>query len=149
MADRAPRSLIARDPFFSDLFEDLPRVYSREFLDAFWGGGTQGRVALAVDSSEDDACYRVSAELPGVQREDVTVEVQAGVLSIRGEKKRAEREETRRLAERSYGPFARSFALPSDADPARVEASFKDGVLCIVIAKRESREPRSVNVREA
>jgi HSP20 family protein len=124
-------------------------VYSRDFLDAFWGGGAQGRVALAIDLSEDDTRYLLSAELPGVKREDVTVEVEAGVLAIRGEKKRAERDERRRVVERCYGAFARSFTLPSDADPERVEAAFKDGVLSITIAKREPRRPRAVAVRDA
>ena len=148
MAQRE-RSLLSRDPFFGELFESLPRVYSRDFLDAFWGGAERARVFPAVDVSEDDARYVVSAELPGVRREDVAVELEAGALTLRGEKKREERDERRRVVERAYGAFERRVTLPGDADPERVDASFKDGVLIVTIAKSEARKPRTVHVKEA
>jgi HSP20 family protein len=148
MAERE-RSPFSRDPFFGDLFESLPRVYSRDFLDAFWGGGERARVSPVVDVSEDAAHYVVHAEIPGVKREDVSVELESGALTIRGEKKREERDERRRVVERAFGAFERRFTLPSDADPERVDASFRDGVLTVTIAKSELRKVRSVNVKEA
>ena len=71
-----------------------------------------------VDISEDDGNYVVSAELPGTKREDVTVELEDDMLTIRGEKRneREEKKEKRRFVERSYGTFSRSFTLPSNAD---------------------------------
>jgi HSP20 family protein len=148
MAQRE-RNLVSRDPSFADFFEDLPRVYSRDFLDAFWGGGDRTREFPAVDVSEDEARYVVIAEIPGVKREDVTVELAGGALTIRGEKKREERDERRRIAERAFGSFERRFALPSDIDPERVDASVGDGVLTVTIAKADARKPRTVNVTEA
>jgi len=142
------RRLISRDPFFGELFENLPRVYSRDFLDAFWGGGERSRVVPAIDVSEDDTRYVVSAEIPGVRREDVSVELASGALTIRGEKKREERDERRRVVERELGAFERTFTLPSDAYAERVDASFKDGVLTVTIAKAEVRKARTVTVQE-
>jgi len=135
------RRLISRDPFFGELFENLPRVYSRDFLDAFWGGGERSRVVPAIDGV-------VSAEIPGVRREDVSVELASGALTIRGEKKREERDERRRVVERELGAFERTFTLPSDAYAERVDASFKDGVLTVTIAKAEVRKARTVTVQE-
>lgn len=128
-------------PRFSRLMERL--------MDEPWPGGARGgRFAPALDVHEDDGRYLVTVELPGVKRDDVSVEIQEGVLSIRGEK-RSERDETQeksRYVERSYGSFTRAFTLPQNADPDRVEASFQDGVLTISIAKREEEKPKSIRI---
>jgi HSP20 family protein len=154
MADREKRPVVAREPFFPDPFESFPsfpRVYSRDFLDAFWGRGDGGRQFPAIDVAEDDSRYVVTAELPGAKREDVTVELHEGALTIRGEK-RSEREdkgERRRIVERSFGAFSRTFSLPPDADPERVGAAFKEGVLTVTIGKRAESKPRTVDVKPA
>ena len=103
----------------------------------------------AIDVSENDAHYAITVELPGGKKDDVQVELHDGVLTIRGEKKseREEKKEQRRYVERSYGSFSRSFRLPVNADAARLEASFKDGVLSITIPKTEEAKPRSIAVK--
>ena len=154
MADRDKRNLVTRDPFFADMFEGnpaFPRIYSRDFFDSFWGRPETAKQFPAIDVCEDDAHYIVTAELPGTQREDVTVELHEGVITIRGEK-RSEREETRerrRYVERSFGAFNRTFTLPIDADPEHVQASFKDGVLTVSIGKKAEKKPRTVDVKAA
>ena len=99
--------------------------------------------------AEDESQYTVTAELPGVRKDDVHVEMSEGVLSIRGEKRseREEKKEQRRYVERSYGTFSRSFTLPRDANPDRIDASFKDGVLTLTIPKSEEAKPRTINIK--
>ena len=121
-------------------------------MDEAFGGEVAGSATLApaIDVTETDAEYVRSAEVPGVKKNDLTVEVQQGVLTLRGEKK-SEREETKeraRLIERSWGTFARSFSPPADADAGKVEASFVDGVLNVKIAKRPPDQPKQVAIKE-
>jgi HSP20 family protein len=104
---------------------------------------------VAIDCSEDEKSYIITAELPGAKREDVHIDLQDDVLTIRGEKK-SEREgktDHRRWAERTYGSFSRSFTLPSNALVDRAEASFKDGVLTVTIPKTEESKPRTVTIK--
>lgn len=104
--------------------------------------------APAVDVSESDEAYVITAELPGAGKDDVTVELHDGVLTIRGEKK-SEREETQaeaRYVERSYGSFSRAFTLPSDADGDHLEASFEKGVLTVKMPKLEEAKPRVIAI---
>jgi HSP20 family protein len=102
-----------------------------------------------LDVTESDEAYRVTIELPGVKREDVTLDLQDRNLCIRGEK-RSEREEKKDRShwiERSYGSFSRSFTLPADAVDDRIEANFKDGILTVTIPKSEKAKPRTVAIK--
>jgi len=103
----------------------------------------------AMDVSDDERGYTITVELPGAKQEDVHVELQEGMLTIRGEKKseREEKKEQRRYVERSYGSFTRSFRLPPDAAGDRVNASFKDGVLTLTIPKTEEAKPRVIAIK--
>jgi HSP20 family protein len=103
----------------------------------------------SVDITETDDEYRVRAELPGVAKDDVTVEFENGVLCIRGEKKsrRDEKLERGRRIECSYGTFSRSFTLPQDADPDQISAEFRDGVLDVAITKRPESKPKQISVK--
>lgn len=95
-------------------------------------------VSPASEASSDDTAYRVRLELPGVSEDDIHVSVDAGVMTIRGEKKltREEKGETWYFSERQYGSFSRSFRLPSDADASKVTAALKDGVLDISVPRK-------------
>jgi HSP20 family protein len=96
-----------------------------------------------VETSEDDKQFEISVELPGVDEKDVSVSVDRGVLSIKGEKK-AEREEKKKdfhLTERSYGSFERSFHLPEAADQQKISADFDNGVLKVVVPKSATNKP--------
>jgi len=149
MAEEQRHAIARWDPFRE--LGDLPSSRLGRLLDDVFGDRPQG-VGLkspVVDVSEDDDKYVISAEVPGVKRDDLTVECHEGVLSIRGEKK-SSREETRekaRLLERSYGAFSRSFSLPSDADADQLHATFKDGVLEIEIHKKAESKPRTVAIK--
>ena len=101
-----------------------------------------------VDIVEAEDHYRISAELPGVSKDDLTVEVHDNVLSIRGEKK-TEREETQekgRRLERSYGAVSRSFTLPADGNVEQLSAAFENGVLKITVPKQPEAKPKTIAI---
>ena len=161
MADRNERELapVGRWSPFSELdfFRGLepwgrhPGL-GRLFADVLGEGQPAARgFAPAVDVAENDDEYIVSAELPGAKREDVTVELHDGVLTLRGEKKgeRQEEKNQARYVERTFGSFSRSFTLPGNADAEKMAASFQDGVLTIRIPKREEAKPRVINIQSS
>jgi HSP20 family protein len=157
MADKEQakeKRAVARWNPFEDLgwwFPSVSRISDSDFLEEFWGRRGKLDFSPATDITEDDGHYIVSAELPGMKRSDISVDLHDGALTIRGEKKseREEKSEKRRYVERSFGSFARTFSLPSDADEGKVEASFKDGVLTVRIGKSEARKPRVIDVKGA
>jgi HSP20 family protein len=102
-----------------------------------------------VDIAEDEREYIITADLPEVSPKDVKVTLENGVLSITGERAGEKEETTRKyhLMERSYGAFARSFALPADGDPKKVQASFKDGVLTVRVPKSDEAKPKLIEVK--
>ena len=105
--------------------------------------------APLVDITEDDKEYVISAELPEVKKEDVKVTMENGVLTVTGERKFEKEEKNKKWhrVERSYGSFARSFALPDDGDTAKVNAEFKDGILKVHVAKSEAARPKQIEVK--
>jgi HSP20 family protein len=96
-----------------------------------------GMAVPAVDVSEDDKAYKISAELPGMSDKDVEVSVSGDMIAIKGEKRqeREEKEQNRYLSERSYGSFQRSFSLPEGVDRDKIAAEFSKGVLTITLPK--------------
>ena len=107
--------------------------------------------APSVDITEDDKEYLVKADLPEVNKEDVKVTVEDGVLTITGERKfeKEEKDKKYHRIERSYGNFLRSFTLPDAADGGKVSAEFKDGVLKVHLPKTEKAKPKAVEVKVA
>lgn len=96
--------------------------------------------APAVDVSEDDAEYKITAELPGASEKDVEVNVSGDRLTIRGEKRQESerKDQNYYLAERSYGSFQRSFLLPEDVNREKVDATFSKGVLTVTLPRNAS-----------
>ena len=109
---------------------------------------TTAEWAPLVDIAEDTQEYVVKAELPEVDKEDVKVTIENGVVNIKGERKFEKEENNKQYhrIERSYGSFMRSFSIPDDAAPDKVSADFKDGLLIIHIAKSEDKLPKSIEV---
>jgi len=127
--------------------EEMQRGLSRILDDASFGIET-GSWAPAVDIRETDDALVVQAELPGIDKKDVRVEVKDGVLSISGERKYEKdvKEENVHRIERSYGRFTRSFALSPNIDTEHVDATMKNGVLEIRLPKVESAKPKAITV---
>lgn len=98
----------------------------------------------AVDVSETDKAYEITAELPGIDEKNVEVKIANGVLTIKGEKQ-DEKEEKKKdyyMRERSFGSFERAFAVPDGVDSDKIEAGFKNGVLSVTL-------PKSVDAQKA
>jgi len=87
--------------------------------------------------------------VPGIARDQVQVEVDDGVLSLRGERKfeKEVKEENYHRVERVYGVFHRSFTLPDSVDPEKVHATLADGVLEVRLGKREQAKPKQIQVK--
>jgi HSP20 family protein len=96
-----------------------------------------GVAAPAVDVTEDDKAYKISAELPGMSEKDIEVAVSGDMLTLKGEKRqeREEKDKNRYLSERSYGAFQRSFTLPEGVDRDKISADFSKGVLTLTLPK--------------
>jgi HSP20 family protein len=111
--------------------------------------GRLAATAPAIEMSETDKNYKVTAELPGMDPDNVEVSFEDGALRIAGEKK-VEREETERgyrFSERSYGSFERMIPLPAAADPEKISARFKNGVLTVTVAKNgQKRNARAIRI---
>jgi HSP20 family protein len=102
----------------------------------------------AANISETEQEYLIKAELPEVKREDIKVTLQNGIITLSGERKQEKetRDENEIRVESIYGTFLRSFSLPDNVDPDKVQAEAKDGVLRIRIPKTGPGKPRSVSV---
>lgn len=137
------------DPFFS-IRRDFDRMVEDMFrgepaLPAVWGNA-----APKIDVKETNDAIEVTAELPGVDEKDVEVELNDGLLTIRGEKK-IEKEEGGKdkgyhVMERSYGSFTRQIQLPYGADPEKVAAKFEKGVLKISCPKPAEAQAKSKKI---
>lgn len=137
------------EPSLPELFRDwAPFARIARQLEAP-SGQRGGALNPAVDLSEDERSYVVTVELPGVRKEDVTVELQDDVLTIRGEKKteRDDKKGKSHWIERSYGSFCRFFSLPPSALADELKAGFKDGVLTVEIPKREQAKTRQIAIK--
>ena len=104
--------------------------------------------APSVDIYETPDNLVIKAEVPGVNKEDITVEVKDNTLCLKGERKfeKDVKEENYHRMERSYGSFKRLFSLPATVDQDKVKASFKDGVLEIKLPKIRKEEPKQIKV---
>jgi len=106
--------------------------------------------APSVDIEEESDKYLVKADLPGVDKKDIEVKMENGVLSIRGEKQtetETGKGTKRHRSERFHGSFARSFTLPDAVKADEVDATYKDGVLSLTIPKEEQAKPKSIDIK--
>lgn len=132
-----------------DPFRELSQLFDRDAL-----VGANGNVhhwQPLVDIRETKDAYRVDVELPAIDAKDVRIELNGGVLNVSGERHFASDAEDGRVhrRERSYGKFTRSFRLPEDANPGAIDATAKDGVVSIAIAKVAEAQARTIQVEAA
>ena len=137
------RHLTSIQERMNQIFEDaLARSRGRE------EGLRSGMWTPAVDIYESNDSVVVKAELPGVEKDQISVEVKDGILSLRGERKfeKEVKEESYHWIERSYGTFHRSFSLPSSVDEEKVTARMNDGVLEVDLPKKEQAKPKQIRI---
>ena len=143
----------AADPFAS-LRAEMDRAFDRMVARAFPPSGPAPAISLrpSVDISEGKKAYTVRADLPGVDADDLSIDVEGNTLAIRAEKRRESEEEDEgyHCVERAYGLAQRMLSLPDDADSEGIEAYFKNGVLKLRIPKHPARASggRSIEVQQ-
>ena len=125
--------------------------------DRFWDRGSmipgsflrEESLIPVLNISETKKEITVKAEIPGVETDDLNVSLNGRMLIIKGEKKqeKEDKDENYHRMERSYGYFRRTAQLPVDVDPSKVEASYKKGVLKVVLKKTKESEAKKIEVR--
>ena len=145
-------SMVRYNPWVSpsNFPDEIKQVFDRFFSDS---EGDQSNVVTSqwaprVDIKEEAECFVIAADIPGVDPKDIEINMDNGILSIKGERRTEAKDETERYSriERSHGLFYRRFALPDSADPEGIKASGKHGVLEITIPKRAETKPRRIEV---
>lgn len=100
-----------------------------------------------VDVAETQEKIIVRAEVPGMQQQDITIEFENGLLTIKGERKLEKSEGvTWHRVERLYGNFSRSFTLPRTVDPERIAATYREGILEVEVPKKEEAKPKHIKI---
>jgi HSP20 family protein len=101
-----------------------------------------------VDIAEEKDRIVLTAELPGFKEDQIAIQMEGGVLTLRGERKFEDEKEGRSFhrVERSYGQFVRSFTLPNNVDREKIKATFHNGLLEIALPKREEAKPRQIPI---
>ena len=104
----------------------------------------------AVDIFETESEIVVKAEVPGMDRKDITLNLENNVLTLRGERRflKETKEENYHRIERSYGGFSRAFSIPVTVDEEKIRADYQDGVLKIVLPKKEQLRPKQIKITE-
>lgn len=102
-----------------------------------------------VDIHETDGAIVVQAELPGLKKEDIVIEIKENILTLKGERTEEKeiKEENYYRQERRSGKFHRSFTLPAVIDPEKVVASYKAGVLEVKIPRPEEQKPKQIDIK--
>jgi len=102
----------------------------------------------SVDIYETEGDIVVKAELPGIDRKDITLNLEKNVLTIRGERKfeKEAKDDNYHRIERSYGAFSRSFSIPATVNEEKISADYKDGVLTISLPKKEQAKPKQIQI---
>jgi len=137
---------------FLDLWRDMERVFGLGSIEPFEGELMPRMFSPALDVRETDNYMQVSAELPGLNKGDVEISVENhNMLVLSGEKKSVEekKEGGNYHSERYYGSFSRRILLPSDVDFDKAEATFKNGVLTVMLPKTEEakRKHRKIEIK--
>jgi len=145
-------TIVRWDPFrnVSTLQDRINRMFDEAFTRSkeFDDDASMGAWRPDVDIYDTDDALIVKAELAGVPKENVTVDVKDNILTIKGERSvdNEVKEENYYRRERSFGSFQRSFTLPAAINPDDIKAVYKDGILEIEIPKPEEKKPKQVTI---
>ena len=133
---------------FEQMTERMRRMLDQTFGGPGWVASLEtGGWSPPVDIEETDDAYVVEAELPGVKREDVNIELVGNELAITGEAKQRARKGALRRQTRRTGRFEYRVGLPEHVDPEKVEANLKEGVLSVRLPKSERAQRRKIEVK--
>jgi HSP20 family protein len=134
------------DPFAGLL--DLQRTFSNLLAPTAQTEDEFGNWVPAVDVYSDENAVVVQAEVPGLDRKDIEVNLDEGILTIKGERKheKERKENGYHFVERAYGKFYRAIRVPAEVDGTKVKAEMKEGVLTITLPKAEQAKARQIEI---
>jgi len=138
---------ITRYEAFGDVIDDLMKGF---LVRPISGARAETARSMKVDVSEANGDYKVTAEIPGVKKEDIQIDIDGDLVSISAEtRSEKETKEGERVvhSERYFGKVSRSFRLGQEVDEARAEAKYADGVLQLVLPKKTAAASRRVTVQ--
>lgn len=143
-------------PGLGDMRNEMEVLFDR-FLRSPWSGGRELASLIGglgdmprTDVAETDSQVTVTIDLPGVNPEDVVIDLSGYLLTVRGEKhtEQEKKEQHYHFVERQFGRFERQVTLPRTIDPDKVDANYKNGVLTIAIDKRPDARAKRIEVRD-
>jgi HSP20 family protein len=139
---------ILRNPDFKNLQSQLNRIFEPFARMANDEDLATGTWVPPVDVAETQDKILVRAEVPGMKQDDIAIEFENGVLTIKGERRLEKNDDavTWHRVERTYGNFVRSFTLPRTVDAERIGATYREGVLEIEIPKKEEAKPKQIRI---
>jgi len=147
-------AIVKWDPWATlpTLQDRINRIFEESF--PAHSSAKEGEVSLCdwrptVDTYEEDDTIVINAELPGVNKDDVSIDIKDNVLTIKGVRnfEQKVKEENYYRRERCYGKFHRAFTLPDAVEPNKIEASYKDGVLKVKIPKAEEVSSKRIEIK--
>ena len=136
------------DPF-NELVDDLFKGFLVRPL-SYEGRGESTLPRMKVDVAERNGAYTVTAELPGVKKDDIQVTIDGAQVTLAAEVKRereASQDERVLHTERVFGKVSRSFTLPQEVDEAKAEAKFRDGVLELTLPKKAATQRKQISIQ--
>jgi len=134
---------------FEDIFSRYNRSIGSRLLPSEGGQEVAAQWRPLANISETDREYLIKAELPEVNKEDVDVAVNDGVITIKGERhfEKSSEDEKQHRIESFYGSFSRSFSLPADVDESGIRAETKNGLLKVHLPKTAVQRPKSIEIK--
>jgi len=130
-------------------FEDLFNDFGRGFFVRPLAFPAETELKMKIDVKEDEKGYTVQADIPGVKKEDIQVDIDDEAVTLRAEAKQEKEEKKGEkvvYSERSYGMVSRSFSLPTEVDDKAAKAEYKDGVLKLVLPKKANGGGRRISI---
>lgn len=130
-------------------FEDFFNDFGKGFFVRPLAFPAETELKMKIDVKEDAKSYTVQADIPGVKKEDIQVDIDGDTVSVRAEAKREKEEKKDEkvvYSERSYGMVSRSFSLPTEVDEKAAQAEYKDGVLKLVLPKKTNGGGRRISI---
>lgn len=138
------------EPFrnLDTLQEQMSRFFADSAVRSPWGESAITSWAPAVDIYEDGNQLVFKADLPDINEKELDLRIENNTLTLRGERKFEKKveEENYLRVERRYGSFSRSFSLPNTVNTEAIKAEYKNGVLTVILPKREESKPKQIKV---
>ena len=132
-----------------DPFEDFFKDFGKGFWVKPYSMPAETELTMKIDVKEDDKGFTVKADIPGVKKEDIQVDVDEDHVSVRAEAKQEKEEKKGEkvvYSERSYGMVSRSFSLPAAVDAKGAKAEYKDGVLSLTLPKKSNGSAKRIAI---